>query len=106
MRWNPSGKTCSKTVNEFLGGQGHRFDLSALTIMFPPKPDLIVFHIEQTVVGNCDTVCIAAHVIEDLLRPSEGTLGVSSGIGFCRQRCSLQGPSVALRSPVPAHKLI
>ena len=62
--------------DEFIGGQGHRFDLIAVPVILPLKADVTVFDIEQTIVGDCDPVSIAAHVVENLLRSGEGTLGI------------------------------
>jgi hypothetical protein len=47
-----------------------------VTIILPAEPDLVVFDVQQAVVGDGDAVRIAAHVVEDLLRSSEGALGV------------------------------
>jgi len=65
-----------ETSDELVGRQGHRFDLTAIPIILPLKADLIVFDVEQSVVGNRDAMRVAAHVIEDLLGAGEGALGI------------------------------
>ena len=65
-----------ETPDEFIGGQGQRLDLIVMTIILPPKTDLIVVDIEQAVVGDGDAVGIAAHVIQNLLRSSKRRFGV------------------------------
>ena len=70
--------------DEFIGGQGHRFDLVASPVIFPLEAGLIVFDIKQAVVGDGHAVGIAAHIVEDLLRPGEWALGVDHPLGSFR----------------------
>ena len=60
--------------DELLGGQGHRFTLTAVAIVFPLEADLTVFDIEQAVVGDRDAVGISADVVEHLLGSGERAL--------------------------------
>ena len=77
MRRNPLGKHVQQEpADEFLGGQGHRFDLVASAIVFPLEPDLIVFDVEQAVIGDGDAMGIAAQVIEYLFGSSERSFGI------------------------------
>jgi len=62
--------------DEFVGGQGHRFTLAAIPVIFPLEADLIIIDVQQAVVGNGHAVSIAAHVVEDLLRSGERALGI------------------------------
>ena len=65
MRLNPFGNTCrQETPDEFPGGSKIiRFDLVASAIVFPLEPDLIVFDVEQAVIGDGEPRwVIAAHV--------------------------------------------
>ena len=39
-----------KAADEFIGGQGHRFDLVAIPVILPSELDLIRFDVEQAVV--------------------------------------------------------
>ena len=79
-----------ETPDEFLGGQGHRFDLIASAIIFPPEPDLIVFDVEQAVIGDGDAMGIAAHVIEHLLGSGERSFGIDNPIALF-QVCQMPG---------------
>ncbi len=69
-----------ETPDKFLGAQGHRFDLIASAIVFPLEPDLIIFDVEQAVIGDGNAVGIAAHVIEHLLRSGERGFGIDDPI--------------------------
>jgi hypothetical protein len=73
-----------ETPDEFIGGQSHRFDLAAGPVVLPLERDLIVSHIEQAVVRDGYAMGIAAHIVEDLLRPGEWTLGVDHPLGSFR----------------------
>ena len=65
-----------ETPDELVSGEGHGFDLIALAIIFPAEANLIVFHVQQAVIGDGDAMGIAAHVVEHLLRPGERSFGV------------------------------
>ena len=56
--------------------QGHRLLAIAVAVVLPAEADLAVVHGQQTVVGDGDTVGIAADIVEDLGRPGEGPLRV------------------------------
>ena len=71
-----------ETPDEFPGAQGHRFDLIASAIIFPLEPDLIVFDVEQAVIGDGDAVGIAAHVVEHLLGSCERSFGIDNPIAL------------------------
>ena len=58
--------------DEFISRQGHRFDLITPAIIFPPEAHLVVFDVEQPVIGYGDAMGIPAHVIEHLLRQAVG----------------------------------
>ncbi len=70
--------------------QGHRFDLVASAIVFPLEPDLIVFDVEQAVIGDGDAVGIAAHVIEHLPGSCERSVGIDNPIAIF-QACQMPG---------------
>ncbi len=71
-----------ETPDEFPGAEGHRFDLVASAIVFPLEPDLIVFDVEQAVIGDGDAVGIAAHVIEHLPGSCERSFGIDNPIAL------------------------
>jgi hypothetical protein len=41
-----------ESPDEFVGGQGHRFTLAAITIILPLEADLIVFDIDRMGTGE------------------------------------------------------
>ena len=67
-----------ESADELIGGKGHRFVAIAVTIILPLETDLIVGDIEQAVVGNSDTVSIAADIVEHLFGTCKRRLGVDT----------------------------
>jgi hypothetical protein len=68
-------------ANELIGGQGHYFLLAVVAIVLVAELHLTIFDIQQAVVGDGDTMSIASHVIEYLLGPGKGWLGIDDP--FC-----------------------
>lgn len=66
-----------ETPDEFVGAHGHGFDLIALFIILPLEFHLIVFDVEEPVIGDGDAMGITAHVIEHLFRSGKWPLGVN-----------------------------
>jgi hypothetical protein len=73
-----------ETPDEFIGGQGHRFDLASSPVILPLEADLIAFYIEQAIVGDGHAMGIAADIVENLLRPGERALGIDHPLGSFR----------------------
>jgi hypothetical protein len=71
-------------TDEFIGGQAHRFDLTARPLILPLKADLIVFDVEQGAIGGCHAAGIAAHIVKDLPRAGKGALGRDHPLGSFR----------------------
>src|SRR5215471_17293135 len=61
---------------EFLASYSHQPLLALVGIVFPSEGDLTVGEVYDPVVGDGDAMCIARQVMEDMFRPSEGSLGV------------------------------
>jgi hypothetical protein len=72
--------------DELRTGEGHRLLAIAVAVILPAEADLAVFHGQQTVVGDGDTVGIAPDVVENLRRPGEGPLGVDDPAGVPKRR--------------------
>ena len=72
------------------------FDLAFVSIVLPLEADLIVFDIEQAIVGDRDAVSVAAHVIEHLLRSGERSLGIDDPLASFQR-----GPSSEQTRGVP-----
>ena len=69
-----------ETADELVAGQGHGFDAIGVSVITPTETDLALGEVDETVVGECDTVGISPEVGDDLLRSGEGTLGVDHPI--------------------------
>jgi hypothetical protein len=75
-----------KAPDEFLGGQDHCFNLIASAIVFPLELNVIVFDVEQPVIGDGNAVGITAHVIEHLLGSGERSFGVDDPVALFQGR--------------------
>ena len=73
-----------ETPDELVRRERHRLLLVMVLIILPAKADPAFLHIEQTVIGNGDSVCVAADVVQHLLGPGERTLGVDYPLGLAR----------------------
>ena len=60
-----------ESPDELLRREGHGFLLIVVTIVPPLELHLSVFDIEQSMVGNRDSVGVAAQVVHHLLRSGE-----------------------------------
>ena len=71
-----------KSTNELIRRQGHRLLPIVFAIILPKKTDPVIFYIEQTVIGNGDTMSVAAHVVEDLLWTAKRGFGIDDPFGL------------------------
>src|SRR5262249_17356952 len=69
-----------ESPNELFGGEGHRSHLVAAGIISPTECDVVAIKGGEPVVGDSDTVSIAAEVTDDLVGPAEGGLGINNPI--------------------------
>src|SRR5208337_492904 len=65
-----------ESPDELLRRESHGFLLIVVTVVPPVELDLSVFDIQQSMVGNRDSVGVAAQVVDHLLRSGEGRFGV------------------------------
>ena len=63
-----------ETANELRSGEHHRSRFIAAGIVTPTERDVVAIERDETVVGDGDTVGIAAEVADDLLRAAEAGL--------------------------------
>ncbi len=75
-----------KTADEFAGRDGHDLLPIAVPIILPAETHRAILDIDEPVVGDGDTMRVAADVIEDLLGPCEGRLGVDHPVGLSKGR--------------------
>lgn len=62
--------------DEFLGVEGHRPLLTAVSIVAPMEGDLAVTNIDNSVVGDGDSMSIAPKIIQDFLGAAKRWLGI------------------------------
>jgi len=70
-----------EAADELVGGDGHDLPSIVVAIVLPREADLAVLDVAQAVVGNGDAVRIASDVVEDLLGPGKGRLGIDDPLG-------------------------
>ena len=85
-----------EAADEFLGVEGQRPLPSAVAVVAPAEGDLAAVNRDDAVVGDGDTVGVAAEVVEDLLGATEGPLGVDHSFGLAQLgQEALEGDGVA-----------
>jgi hypothetical protein len=70
-----------EATDEFVGREGHRLLTVGVPVILPVEADLAVVHGHQAVVGDRDTVGIAADIIENLGGAGEWPLRIDYPIG-------------------------
>src|SRR3984957_10793882 len=81
-----------EAADELVGIQCHRLLLAAATIILPLEANLAILDIKDTIVGNGDAVCIAADILQDLLRSGERALCIDRPFGLAdRGQVTLEG---------------
>jgi hypothetical protein len=87
-----------EAAQELIQGYGHQFLLIVVRRVPPAKGDLAVGQRDQSMVGDGDTVSVAAEIVEHILGASEGRLGVDHPV-FAEQRSQPGGEEFGLRKP-------
>jgi hypothetical protein len=62
--------------NELIGVESHLAQLIAAAIVSPTKSDLAAVKTQQSMIGNRNSMSVAAEVIKDLSRPAKRPLSV------------------------------
>ena len=85
MRWKPRGSTCRRTRrDELRRGQGHGLLTRCVgtAVVGVAEPDLPRVEGEEPLVGDGDPMRVPTDVIEHLVGPGEGWLGVDHPVGL------------------------
>ena len=81
------GQHMEEEAAQELGGiESHDALLAAMGIVLPAKADALSVEGQQAVIGNGDAMGIASHVVQDLLRPCEGLLGIDNPFALAQGR--------------------
>jgi len=71
-----------EAADELVGAECHRLLLVAVTIVLPAETHLAILDVEDAIVGYRDAVCVAADIVQNLLRSGEGALGIDDPFGL------------------------
>ena len=85
----PIGKHVEQeAAHELANGELHDFVLvvAILTVVLPAEADMALVEIEQTGVGDRDTVGVAGEIGEDLLGTGEGLLDIDDPFAVAQRR--------------------
>jgi hypothetical protein len=74
-----------KPPNELIGGQGHHLLLAVMAIVLVTELHLTVFNVEEAIIGYGDTMSVASDIVEYLLGPGKGWLGVDNPLGLAER---------------------
>ena len=66
-----------ESSNELIGGNGHLFLFVAVSVITPEKPHVLAVKGNQSMVGNCNTMCVASEVTDYLFRATKCWLGIN-----------------------------
>jgi hypothetical protein len=69
-----------KPAQELICRNGHDLLLSAVSIVTPAEGDAIVLKGHEPMVGDGDTMGVASQIVENMLSPAEGRLGVDDPV--------------------------
>jgi hypothetical protein len=65
-----------ETPDELPGIERHHLLLALVAIVLPPEAYLAILDIDDPVVGDCHSVCVASDIFQNLLSACEGRLGI------------------------------
>jgi hypothetical protein len=69
-----------ESSDELVSKDGHRSHLVAASVISPTEGNAFAIEGDESVVGDGDTMSVAAEIADDLFRPSEGRLGENNPI--------------------------
>src|SRR5439155_11402243 len=72
--------------DELLGREGHHLLLLPVAVIFPLETDLAIFERQQTPIGNSHAMSVAVQILQHMLRPAKGGLGVNHPLGLFQRR--------------------
>jgi hypothetical protein len=73
-----------KAPDELVGVEDHKLGLVVGAIVLPAKVDATVLADDKPAVSDGDAMGVAAEILEDLLRPSEGSFGVDHPLDLAK----------------------
>ena len=73
-----------KAADEFFGIEGHRFQPVFISAVAVAKTDLAIFDGEDTIIGKCHAVSVAAKVVEDSFGGAERLFRVDHPVLFAQ----------------------
>jgi len=71
-----------ESTDEFIGAERHRLVAVVIAIILPAKLNLAVIDMKQAIIGDGDAVRVPCDILEDVVRSSEGPLGVNHPVLF------------------------
>ena len=86
---------------ELLAGYSHQSLLALVGMVFPAERDLAVGKVDDPMIGDGNAMRVASQILEDMLGPSEGTLGVHHPV-LTEQRTEKRMESFLLAEPIEA----
>ena len=87
-----------KATDELIDLQGHGLLAVLMPVVLPTEGDSILLSTDQSMIGNGDPMRIAAQIIQDLLRATEGPFGIDDPFGVAQGGEVLsKGPRIAQR---------
>lgn len=66
-----------ETPDEFKSRQGNWFAFSAVPVVLPGECDVSISKTQETTVGDCDAMGVAAQILQNLLGPCKRGLAVN-----------------------------
>ena len=67
-----------ESSNELVSRDGHRSHLVAAGVISPTEDNAFTIEGDESVVGDGDTMSVAAEISDDLFGPSEGGFGINN----------------------------
>src|SRR5438132_11394098 len=86
MRRKPSGNTCSRKRRMNSPAS------SVIALVLPTETNAAAVTIDEPAVGDGNVMGVAAEIVENLLRPAEGPLGIDNPLDLA-QRLQMCGES-------------
>ena len=84
-----------KPPDELVRREGHGFLLIVVAVVSPGEFHLVIFNVDDPMIGNGHSVSVAADIVHDLLRPSERWLGVDDPFNVSH-RIEMTGESLRI----------
>jgi len=76
----PGQNVDQESAQKLIGRNGHDLLLGAVRIVFPAKRNSIILEGDKSMVRDRDTMGIARQIVQNVLRPAEGRLGVNDPV--------------------------